>query len=125
MLVELGSITRLVDLDKVLVAGVEEVEDFALCLITRLDAVLVEQLRHLNAEVHVEELTEILVAERLDHLPCVVFRSRQLEQLHLLWSAHQRGKRISEGERATYLQTMSVKFPVTFINYNNSSHGPI
>mmetsp|Transcript_23729 Transcript_23729/g.27647 ORF Transcript_23729/g.27647 Transcript_23729/m.27647 type:complete len:222 (-) Transcript_23729:1-666(-) len=83
---KLGPVTRLVNLDEVIVARVDEEEDSALGLVARFNPVLVEQPGHLCRQVHVEELTEILMAERLDHLPGVILGSRQLEQLHLLWS---------------------------------------
>ena len=86
----LGSI----DLDEVFLTCVEEVDDASLCLITLLDALLVDEFRDLDTLVHVEELHKVLMPKTLDNLPCVVFGSRQLEQLHRLWSTSKLGLRV-------------------------------
>ena len=120
-------ISRLVDFDKVLVASVEEENDAALRLITSLNSVLVEKIRHLLVSVHVEELAEVLITNLLYHLPGVVLGSCQLEQLHLLWSNHSQSPQVISYIWTTYLQTMSVvclsqrKVSDDFYFYNNSS----
>ena len=86
------NIRRLVDLDLVVLALLDQILDSPLCLVAELHPRCVGQRERILVLVQVDEVREVEVSERLDDTPSVVLWNCQSVQLHQFRSRHGRNE---------------------------------
>ena len=83
-------VLRLRNLDEVLFARVKQEQNASLSLLTQLDSLLIDQLCHFLALVHIEELGGAQLPQSLHDFPGIILWSCKFVQLHSLWSPNHR-----------------------------------